>query len=232
MLVLGIDTSAVAASCAVCELDENSQKVIVNGSVNAKITHSQTLIPLIENLLSGANISLQQIDLFAVSGGPGSFTGLRIALSAVKGMAFALDKPCVNVSTLEALAYNLVGKNCIACAVMDARCNQLYNALFRVEGTTISRITEDRALFIPELAAELDAYNEEIVFVGDGAELAYKNIKKDNIVIAPPLLRYQKGESVCFASENKEQISPKELIPVYLRLPQAERERMAKLEKV
>ena len=155
MLVLGIDTTAVAASCAVCEMEADSCKVLMSGTINAKQTHSQTMLPMMESLLKGSAIKLENIDRFAVSAGPGSFTGLRIGISAVKGMAFALNKPCAAVSTLEALAYNLLGQKGIACAVMDARCNQVYNALFKVENGEITRLCDDRALLGNELLEDV-----------------------------------------------------------------------------
>lgn len=230
MLVIGIDSSAAAASAAICETGANP-RVIAQTSINAKITHSQTLVPILEGLLKNASVKLEDADGFAVSGGPGSFTGLRIGISAVKGMAYALGKPCFSVSTLHALAYNLIGRKCIACAVMDARCNQVYNALFRIDGEKIERITEDRALFIAELEADLEKYSEPVVFVGDGAELCYKNIHLPGVELAPALLRFQKAESVCFASAEYEPIEARELMPSYLRLPQAERERLARENK-
>lgn len=230
MIILGIDTSATVASCAVCEVGE-TRKVLASGMVNTKLNHSQTLIPLMENMLKSAEIELDKIDALAVSNGPGSFTGLRIGVSAVKGIAFAANKPCIAVSSLEAMAYNCLMHNGVVCAVMDARCNQVYNALFRIDNGKVERICEDRAMLISELAEELQDYDDEIVLVGDGADLTYKTINGENIKLAPPLLRYQNAASLCFAAENKPLISAKELMPSYLRLPQAERERLAKINK-
>ncbi len=228
MLVLGIDTSAVVSTCAVCEIGEN-KKVIASGLINTKLMHSQTLVPFMESLLKNCNTELSQIDAFAVSKGPGSFTGLRIGISAVKGIAYALGKPCIPVSTLLGIAYNFTAFDGIVCACMDARCNQVYNAVFRVTDGTVERLCDDRALFINELAEDLKQYGgEKIILAGDGAELAYKTINDGNIRLAPADLRYQKGTGVCFAAEYCEQIEPKELMPVYLRLPQAERERIAR----
>ncbi|MGN0596801.1 MAG: tRNA (adenosine(37)-N6)-threonylcarbamoyltransferase complex dimerization subunit type 1 TsaB, partial [Ruminiclostridium sp.] len=191
-----------------------------------------TLVPLMENMLKSAEIGIESIDALAVSNGPGSFTGLRIGVSAVKGIAFAAKKPCIAVSSLEAMAYNCLLHNGVVCAVMDARCNQVYNALFRVEKGIVTRLCEDRALFIPDLAEELKNISEEILLVGDGADLTYKTINGENVTLAPPLLRYQNAVSVCFAAEKGREISAKELMPSYLRLPQAERERLAKINKV
>lgn len=227
MITLGIDTTANTASCAVC-ITSAEEKVIAEISMNTKLTHSQTLIPMIEEVLKFSEKTVADIDRFAVSAGPGSFTGLRIGISAVKGITYGVEKKCVPVSTLEALAYNLRGNNGIVCAVMDARCNQVYNALFKVDGNNIERLCEDRALMISELAEEMSAYNETIHLVGDGAELVYKTINGENIMLAPPHLRFQRGSSVCFASTDKAEILPEQLMPVYLRLPQAERERIAR----
>lgn len=231
MRILGIDTSAGAASCAVCETGE-SRKVLASGYINTRLNHSQTLVPLMENMLKSAEIGIESIDALAVSNGPGSFTGLRIGVSAIKGIAFAAEKPCIAVSSLEAMAYNCLLHKGVVCAVMDARCNQVYNALFRVEKGIVTRICEDRALFIPDLAEELKGIREEILLVGDGADLTYKTINGENVTLAPPLLRYQNAVSVCFAAEKGREISAKELMPSYLRLPQAERERLAKINKV
>lgn len=244
MLILGLDSSAVAGSCALCEIDpqdSEKNKIIAGSFINTRQTHSQTLLPMAENMLKCAEIDMKSLDCIAVTAGPGSFTGIRIGVSAVKGFAFALNIPCMGVSTLHALAYNLLGIDCIACAVMDARCSQYYNALFRIRGNCIERITEDRAISNDDLAKDLAQYKgERIVLVGDGAELAYKLLnsvqidgEKDEannvqIELAPLELRLQRAESVCLAAAEYRKVSAKELLPVYLRLPQAERERLAK----
>jgi tRNA threonylcarbamoyladenosine biosynthesis protein TsaB len=227
MIILGLDSSAVSASCAVV----GNNKILAFGSVNVKITHSQTLLPLVESILKAAGLKIGEIDAFAVSNGPGSFTGLRISVSMVKGLAYSLKKPVCGVSTLLSLAYNLIGQNVIACCVMDARRNEVYNALFDINAENISRLTPDRAIPLDELGEELsqftkpDLINKKIIFVGDGADLAYHYFDKTHS-IAGELIRYQNAASVCFAalSENKF-ITAKELMPVYIRLPQAERER-------
>lgn len=244
MLILGLDSSAVAGSCALCEIDpqySEKNKIIAGSFINTRQTHSQTLLPMTENMLKCAEIDMKSLDCIAVTAGPGSFTGIRIGVSAVKGLAFALNIPCVGVSTLHALACNLLGIDCIACAVMDARCSQYYNALFRIKGNSIERITEDRAISNDDLAKDLAQYKgERIVLVGDGAELAYKSLngvqtddEKDGvnnvqIELAPLELRLQRAESVCLAAAEYTKVSAKELLPVYLRLPQAERERLAR----
>lgn len=232
MKILGIDTSANVASAAICEVGENP-RVIASGSINTKLTHSQTLMPFIESLLCNSKTELSDIDAFAVSVGPGSFTGLRIGVSAIKGMAYGLNKPCKAVSTLLGLAYNFTVTDCVLCAVMDARCNQVYNALFDIKDEKVSRITEDRALFIPELLEELDEkYSDRrIILAGDGAELVFGKTDSRNILLSPPALRYQSGTGVCFAAEEYEDTEAAALMPSYLRLPQAERERLAREQK-
>lgn len=227
MKILGIDTSAVVSSCAICETGGHS-RVIACGSLNTKLTHSQTLIPFMESLLKGADIKLDEIDAFAVSAGPGSFTGLRIGISAIKGMAFAQKKPVRAVSTLLGIAHNFTVTDAVICAVMDARCNQVYNALFRVQNGIVMRLCDDRAMFIDELKDDLSKYGERIILAGDGADLVYGKIKDGLIELAPPALKFQSGTGVCFAAEHCEDISAEALMPTYLRLPQAERERLAR----
>lgn len=232
MLILGLDSSAVAGSCALCDISEGNKTVIASSFVNTKLTHSQTLLPMVEDMLKSSGVELKDIDLLAVNSGPGSFTGIRIGVAAVKGIAFALGKPCIGVSTLHSLAYNIVGFDCIACAVMDARCNQFYNSLFEVVGEKISRLTPDRAISAEDLAEELNHYSDrKIILVGDGAELAYKSINSENITLAPLTLRLQSAENVCVAASEYESVSARELLPAYLRLPQAERERLAKIKE-
>ena len=230
MKILGIDTSAVVSACAVCETGENP-KVIASGTLNTKLTHSQTLVPFLENIIKCAGLDLKDIDVFAVSAGPGSFTGLRIGVSVIKGMASALDKPVRSVSTLEAIAHNFIVTDAIVCAVMDARCNQVYNALFRIQNGIVMRLCDDRAIFIEDLKKDLNNYNERIILAGDGADLVYSKIRDGLIELAPPALKYQTGPGVCFASEHCSDISADALMPVYLRLPQAEREILAKEAK-
>lgn len=230
MLVLGLESSAVAASCALCEVDGEKSLILAENFINTKRTHSQTLLPMVENMLKCAEIELNDVDVFAAASGPGSFTGVRIGVSLAKGMAFALNKPCKGVSSLHSSAYNLAGFEGIVCAVMDARCSQFYNALFRSEKGGLKRLTEDRAISAENLSRELQDYDERIIFVGDGACLARELIGNQKIEVAPLALRFQRASSVCAISAEYDQISAKELLPVYLRMPQAERERLAREE--
>lgn len=225
-MILGIDSSAITAGCALCD----GEKIVAEEFLNTKHTHSQTLLPMVESMLKNAGVTLADVEKIAVTAGPGSFTGLRIGVSAVKGMAMGAGKPCAAVSTLEAIAWNFAGGEGVVCACMDARCSQVYNALFRVMGSEVKRLCEDRALRIEELSAELASLSGRIILAGDGAELVHK-ATEGRYELAPPMLRYQRGSGVCFAAADKPTVSAAALMPSYLRLPQAERERMAKLSQ-
>jgi tRNA threonylcarbamoyladenosine biosynthesis protein TsaB len=188
---------------------------------------------MVEDMLKNAALSVSDVDTFAVNVGPGSFTGVRIGVAAVKGLAFAQEKPCAAVSTLHSMAYNFIGLPGVqtVCAVMDARCAQVYTALFEVNGDTVTRLTEDAALPIAELKLQLAALGKTVILVGDGAQLCYTALKDevDALVLAPDHLRYQSAEGVALAAQTAETCSAAALQPKYLRLPQAERELKAKL---
>lgn len=227
MKILAVDSSAKACSAAVLEDD----KLVGSFFINTALTHSQTLVPMIEAVLNNTSIDINDIDKFAVSAGPGSFTGVRIGVAAVKGMAMPDNKPCVFVSTLEAMPYN-ISEDCIAVCVMDARCEQVYNALFEIKNSSVSRICDDRAISIKDLADDLKKYNNKLILIGDGAELCYNSLKEElnNLYIAPENLRFQNAAGVALAARNKETITADELLPAYLRLPQAERELKKRME--
>ncbi|MBQ8194351.1 MAG: tRNA (adenosine(37)-N6)-threonylcarbamoyltransferase complex dimerization subunit type 1 TsaB [Oscillospiraceae bacterium] len=220
-MILGIDSSAITAGCALYD----SGRVIAEQFLNTKHTHSQTLLPMVENMLKSAEVSLSDVETIAVTAGPGSFTGLRIGIASVKGMAMGAGKRCVSVSTLEAIAYNFVGVDGIICCAMDARCGQVYNALFRSENGIITRLCEDRAIKAVDLYEELKKLDGSIILAGDGAEILHK-ATEESFTLAPLPLRYQRGLGVCLAAEGKESIDAAALMPSYLRLPQAERERL------
>ena len=231
MKILAVDTSATAASVAVAE--EN--KLIGEFSINTALTHSQTLMPMVDVLLKNTGLSVNDISAVAVNAGPGSFTGVRIGVAAVKGIAFPKNLPCVSISTLESMAYNMLGNDCVVCSVMDARCSQVYNALFRVSGCYVTRMTDDRALSLTDLRLELQNIGENIVLVGDGAALCcdFLNSEMKNVILAPFNNRIQTASSVAYAAFEKinkgETVTADELMPVYLRLPQAQRELNKKL---
>ena len=234
MIILAIDTSASPVSAAVLR----DGFLVGEFFLNTKTTHSQTLMPMVESILSLSGIGLSDIDVFAVNAGPGSFTGVRIGVASIKGMTLAQEKPCAAVSTLAAMAYGLPYTNGIVCAVMDARCSQVYNALFRLKNGCAERLTEDRALSIEELSAELLSYaGEEIYLAGDGAELCFQNFagKVPGIVMTPMNIRYQHAYGTARAAERlieeNRLCSSDELMPVYLRVPQAERERLARQQQ-
>ncbi len=226
MRILAIDSSATAASAALVE----DGKVLGEFYINTRLTHSQTLMPMIENVLRCTQTSLNDVDLFAVSAGPGSFTGIRIGVASVKGLAMAENKPCVGVSTLEAMSYNLEITQGTVCAVMDARCQQVYNAIFQVENFKLERLTPDRALSIDSLAEECKKYKNPLYFVGDGAKLCYNSqwFKDHDAILPPEPLIYQRACGVAKSAQKAydcgDIVTPAALMPVYLRLPQAERE--------
>lgn len=223
MKILSLECSATPASCAVAE----NGVILASDFTNVKLTHSQTLMPMTVNMLERANISTNDIDALAISNGPGSFTGIRIGISAVKGLAAARNLPCFAVSTLRAIAENFADTECTVCAVMDARCNQVYNALFKVEKGTVTRLCDDRAIIIDALMDEIKSINGKIIIAGDGAAL-FEKYAKDNVSIADESLRYQTAVGVAKAAKEYTPTPPDKLMPFYLRLPQAERELKAK----
>lgn len=225
MNILAIDSSAKAASAAVV----SEEAVLASFHLDVKLTHSQTLMPMCQQVLACAGLTMEDIHGIAVSKGPGSFTGLRIGMAAVKGLAFAKNLPCVGVSTLKSLAYNLQGFEGIACAVMDARRNQVYNALFALRDGTVSRLCEDRAISVEELKAELSDFNQPVFLVGDGAQLCLRAMPEfPRLRLAPLAVRTARAASVGvaalpdFLSGNT--VDAETLMPAYLRLPQAQRE--------
>lgn len=233
MKILSVEASASPASVAITE----NGKVLSSSYININLTHSQTLMNMVDGALKNVRLTIDGIDAFAVSAGPGSFTGLRIALSLIKGLAEPFNKPCVGVSTLEAMAYNHKSFDGIVCCLMDARCNQVYNAIFSVKSGEIIRLVPDRAVLCEEVISDLKGFakTEKVLLCGDGADLLFeKLVDKENIKIACEPLKYQNAAGVGFLAEKDfedKAVSPYKLTPVYLRLPQAERELKAKKEK-
>ena len=235
MKLLSIECSATPCSVALTE----DNKILSSAFTNVKLTHSQTLMPMALSVLNSSLTKISEIEALAVSVGPGSFTGIRIGISAVKGLAQAKNLPCVAVSTLEAMAENYSDTDCFVCSVMDARCNQVYNALFKSTNGEIIRLCEDRALSIDELVPQITELSKEgrkIYIVGDGAEIFYPFVgRTENVYLADSQRRFQNALGVSAVAERllKEGkvTSAKELCPIYLRLPQAERELKRKEEQ-
>lgn len=230
MKILSLDTSATVASVAVT----NDATPLAHYTLNAKNTHSETLLPMIESALKALSLKPSDIDLFALSAGPGSFTGVRIGAATVKGLAFASNKPCIEVSTLEALAQNLVFKTGLICPVMNARRSQVYTALFRSNGKELERLMPDFALSIEELDEILSQYGEPISLVGDGYEITEKDFSKTELYYVPEALRLQSALSVSAIAlkkyESGELSTDASLSVNYLRPSQAERERAEREE--
>ncbi len=224
MKILAIDSSSVSASAALLEGD----KLLGEQFTNVQLTHSQTLLPMVEEVLKNTKTDAASVDVFAVTTGPGSFTGVRIGVAAVKGLADAAAKPCFGVSALEAAAYPFCSFNGIVCAAMDARCNQVYTALFQ----NGERLTEDLAVQITELAALLQKYALPVLLAGDGAQKVMAALSESVGVplrLADAQLRYTRASSAAYLAAQKIQngeqtVAPLALNPVYLRLPQAQRE--------
>ena len=224
MLILAFESSAKAAGVALLkDGDLLAQSMQISG-----LTHSQTLLPMAEDLLKNTGIAFEDIDRFAVAHGPGSFTGIRIGIATVKGMAWASDKDCVGVSTLEAMAYNGISAGGIICCCMDARRSQIYNAKFRFEDGKLIRLCEDRAIALSELEPD-----EDMFLVGDGASITADYLREQNISfrLAPPYLLHQTAYGVGKAAEGKTAVKSGDILPVYLRLSQAERERQERLNE-
>lgn len=229
MKILAFESSAVSASVALTE-DEH---LIAQSFQNCGLTHSRTLLPLAENLLCNCGLSWDAINAFAVANGPGSFTGVRIGVATVKGLAMGTGKPCMGVSTLEGMAWGVRSLRVPICCVMDARAGQVYNALFDVSSGTPVRLCPDRAITLDALAEEICTL--PYFLVGDGAELCYNKIKDrcTQLTLLPPELRYATGYGVAAAALSLltlgQGLMPQQLDAHYLRKPQAERERLARL---
>ncbi len=230
MKILALDSSALVASVALCE----DEKLLAEYTLNNGNTHSETILPMVESILGFFGITPKDIDLFAVSAGPGSFTGVRIGAATLKGLAFGTKKPCVEVSTLEAIAHNLSMHKGLICPVMNARRSQVYTALFRSDGKTLTRLMPDSALAISELDELLTAYGEEVCLCGDGYEITEKGFNKTSLRFVPQRLRLQSAASVAAVAlksyQNGDFSTDSELGVNYLRPSQAEREREQKLQ--
>lgn len=230
MNILAIETSAKAASVCLCK----DEFLIAQSYQNSGLTHSQTILPMCEAMLGSCGFLPQDIDLIACAAGPGSFTGLRIGLSAAKGLAWSLEKPCCGVSTLEAMAWQLAHKPGDILCAMDARRKQVYGARFFSDGTRLTRLTEDRAIALDDLFAEISEKTIQVI-VGDGAELCYNYGRERGfrLELAPPHLRFQSAWGVARAALRQAVegtvTDAQGLAANYIRLSQAERERLERM---
>jgi tRNA threonylcarbamoyladenosine biosynthesis protein TsaB len=230
MRILAFETSAKAASVALLQ----DGKLLGESYQNTGLTHSQTLMVMAQDMLNQCGLSVGDLDAVAVAAGPGSFTGVRIGVAAAKGLAWGSEKPCYGVSTLESMALALGAFCGTVCPVMDARRSQVYNALFVAEDGVLSRLTEDRAIALEDLAQELQTAPQPIFLVGDGSELTYRTLKDrvPGLVLPPEHRMHQRASGVALAAmaaiARGESGDAEAMQPNYLRLSQAEREKMEK----
>ena len=229
MKILSFESSAVSASVALTD----GTKLIAQSFQNCGHTHSRTLLPMVRDLLNNCGTGLEQVDVIAVAVGPGSFTGLRIGVSTAKGLAWAEDKDCAPCSTLESMAWPLAFfRDAVIVCAMDARRKQVYNALFQADGERLIRLAPDRAISLEELGEELKKIKKRKIVVGDGAKLCYNALREQDsqMELAPEPLRMQSAQGVARAALEQIRagrlVKGRELVPVYHRLSQAERERL------
>lgn len=231
MRILALDSSGLVATVAIVE----EEQTIAEYTVNYKKTHSQTLLPMLDEIVKMTEMDLNTIDAIAISGGPGSFTGLRIGSATAKGLGLALNKPLIHVPTLEGLAYNLCGVDSLICPIMDARRNQVYTGIYRLDGEEIQVVKDQTAMDIVELAEQLNALGEKVTFLGDGVPV-YRSVLEERLFVpyafAPANMNRQRAASVGvlglrYLREGRIETA-KEHQPDYLRVSQAERERAEK----
>lgn len=234
MKILAIDSSGLVASVALLEGDV----LVAEYTVDYKKTHSQTLLPMIDEIVRMTEQKLEEIDAIAVSEGPGSFTGLRIGAATAKGLGLALQKPLIGVPTVDALAYNLFGTNQVICPLMDARRNQVYTGLYTFSGDRFEILTEQTVVSVDEIILKVNALGRAVVYLGDGVPVYREKLEKETLVpysFAPAHAARQRAGSVgalaaTYYLAGRLQTAA-EHEPVYLRLSQAERERAERLEK-
>lgn len=236
MKILALESSAKAAS--VCLWEDGT--LLAESYQNCGLTHSRTLLPMCQTMLDNCGLSLGEVDVIAAANGPGSFTGLRIGLSTAKGLAWPGEIPCIGVSTLEAMAWNLAHLDGDICCVMDARRKQVYNARFTAKEGQLTRLTPDRAIALAELFQEIEREKRPQILVGDGAELCYNDASPLGLPLrlAPPHLQHQRASGVAQAAWAQIQRQGAECLSTaaslqadYLRLSQAERERQERLKQ-
>lgn len=227
MKILGIDTSAKTSSVGICDDD----KIVDELFLDKGLTHSETILPMIDEILTRNELTLDDIDALAVNNGPGSFTGIRIGVAVVKGLAFEKNIPCYEVSTLDSIAFNCKDKNGLVVAVMDARRNQVYNANYRIIDGKAEKIKDDRSILIKDLYLEISEYDGDVFVIGDGQDKVKEffeenNMTQDNFYFPDYYDNLQKGINTALIAydclENKK--SGEEILPLYLKLSQAEQE--------
>ncbi len=231
MKILALDSSGLVASAAIAEDDT----LLAEYTVNHKKTHSQTLLPMLDEIVRMIELDLNTIDAIAVAGGPGSFTGLRIGAATAKGLGLALDKPLVNVPTVDGLAYNLYGSDRIICPMMDARRNQVYTGIYTFAGGGFQVIVPQMAVSVEDIAGRLNALGREVIFLGDGVPV-YREMLKELITVpyqfAPAHLNRQRASAIAALAMEYVRAGKLETAeehrPEYLRMSQAERERAAR----
>lgn len=237
MKVLALDSSGLTASAAVVEDDGVNSNLLAEYTVNYKKTHSQTLLPMLDEIVSMIELDLNTLDAVAAAAGPGSFTGLRIGSATAKGLGLALNKPLVHIPTVDALAYNLYGTDRIICPLMDARRNQVYTGIYEFKDNRLHAIEPQMAVSIQEIAEKLCALGREVIFLGDGVPV-YRYCLTEVLMagqkfsFAPAHVSRQRAGAVGmlavqYIREGKTETAA-EHRPDYLRLPQAERERAEK----
>ena len=225
MKILALETSAKSVSAAVVE----NGKVLCSGYQDTGLTHSRTLMPIVEGILKNTDLTIHDCDVIAVAAGPGSFTGIRIGVAAAKGLAFGADKPAVGVSTLAAMARNVAHVDGLVICAMDARRQQIYNAVFEAKDGQLTRLCADRAISLADLTEEVKNNPLPKIIVGDGAHLCYNCLSEQGVScrLAPPQLIMQNAISVALEAEalaqRGETVSAQELQPVYLRPAQAQK---------
>lgn len=234
MKILAVDSSGLVASVAIVE-DDN---LVAEYTMNYKKTHSQTLLPMLDEIVKMTETKLESVDALAVAKGPGSFTGLRIGVATVKGLALSLDKPIVGIPTLEGLAANLYGVQSLVCPLMDARRNQVYTGIYRFEGQSMKVVKDQIAVDVLEIVDALNRIGQDVIFLGDGVDV-YKDAILSSIQVpcsfAPAHMNKQRAGALAVRAmeymKNGVMDAADSFEPEYLRMSQAERERKARSEQ-
>ena len=239
MRILAIDSSGLVATVAVVEEENEISKTIAEYTINYKKTHSQTLLPMLDEIVKMTDMNLDTIDAIAVAGGPGSFTGLRIGSATAKGLGLALKKPLIHIPTVDGLAYNLCYTDRIICPIMDARRNQVYTGIYQMDGDKLQVLEAQMAVEIDELAKKLCTYGKPVIFLGDGVPVHKDRLEKElmtnhDIAFEPAHMNQQRAAAVGmlgiqYYKEGKTETAM-EHKPDYLRVSQAEREREERLK--